>query len=284
MSRDVTLLDGGGPRGPRAALDLGSSRLRASVPAHEVLIDRPSSIAVSPTPAGRRPRGHDAARWTEQGRRYPIRHGIVTDVQGCTQLTRCALLDAAVVAPPGELLLAVPAAATAADRMRAVTAVRAAGGCPVSTVEAVLAAAIGAGRAVTDARPYLVMDIGAGVVEMAVVARWRLVRARSIRYLPTVSAGHPDPRLPQYVQEQLAVELRRMLTDLPPRVRVPARARGLLLTGGCAVLPSLPGRLAAQLAMGVHVAPDPARATIRGLARLCLAPAGVREAVARPAP
>ncbi|MFF5264362.1 rod shape-determining protein [Actinomadura viridis] len=274
------LLDGA--RGPRAALDLGSSRLRASVPAHEVLIDRPSSIAVSPAPADRRARGRDGARWTEQ-RRYPIRHGIVTDVQGCTQMTRCALLDAAVAAPPGELLLGVSAAATTADRRRAVTAVRAAGGCPVSTVEAVLAAAIGAGRAVTDARPYLVMDIGAGVVEMAVVAGWRLIRARSIRYLPAVSAGHAEPRLPQYVQEQLAVELRRMLTDLPPAVRRQARERGLLLTGGCAVLPSLPGRLAAQLAMGVHVAPDPARATIRGLARLCLAPAEVREAVAQPA-
>ncbi|WP_433225318.1 hypothetical protein [Actinomadura formosensis] len=32
------------PDGPRAALDLGSSRIRATLPALEVIVDRPSAV------------------------------------------------------------------------------------------------------------------------------------------------------------------------------------------------------------------------------------------------
>ncbi|GAA2104230.1 rod shape-determining protein [Actinomadura alba] len=77
-----------------------------------------------------------------------------------------------------------------------------------------------------------------------------------------------------------AGELQRILDDLPTRLRVQTRTQGLLLTGGGARLPSLHGWLTAQLAVTIHVAPDPARATIRGLARVCLTPAAVRTTVA----
>ncbi|WP_264159531.1 rod shape-determining protein [Actinomadura rudentiformis] len=252
------------------------------------MIDRPSSMSLSaPAPVRRARRRRDwpttrrgGAEGGRSARVHPIEHGVVTDAQRCAQLVGWTLAEAAVLSLPREILLAVPVAATRGDLRRAVSAVHAAADCPVRTVQAPLAAAIGAGRPVTDRCPHLVMDIGAGIVELAVIMRGRVSLARFVQYLPEHSPGHPGPRLPRYVCAQLAAELQQMLDDLPVRLRVQARAQGLALTGGGALLPSLPGWVTAQLAMTVHIAPDPAHATIRGLARICSAPAAVRTSLA----
>ncbi|WP_106400178.1 rod shape-determining protein [Actinocorallia populi] len=282
---------GGARRGPRAAVDLGSSRIRVSVPAREVLIDRPSSLPAAPGAGDeafggvrpRRKRGADRDAWVEgaapPGWVRPIRHGMVTDARDCARLTGGALREAAAPALK-EILLALPSAATDRDRRRAVTAVRAAADCPVRTMEAPLAAVMGAGRAFGDTSPRLVLDIGAGLAEMAVIVEGEVGHARSVQYLLERPPGSASPRLPRHVHGRLADELQQMLDGLPARLRSRVLSRGLLLTGGGALLPSLPGGLASRLAVDVRIAPDPARATIRGLARVCLAPESVRAVVA----
>ncbi|MER7545640.1 rod shape-determining protein [Spirillospora sp. NPDC127506] len=258
---------GGTRGGPRAALDLGSSRVRASVPALDVIIDRPSTIG-GPAPATGRRRARGAAR--------PIEHGMVADAGACTRLARLTLLEA----DPGlrlrQVLLAVPAAASGAQLGRAANAVRAAAGCPVRTMEAPLAAAIGAGIDIDDPRPRLILDIGAGIAETAVVMRGRVHSARSVRYVQDRQVGHNAPRLPEHVRERLAAGVHHLLADLPAPLRRTAREGGLLLTGGGARLPSLPGRLTAEMNLAVTIAPDPARATIRGLAHACRSPGAWR--------
>ncbi|GLW66438.1 hypothetical protein Arub01_46820 [Actinomadura rubrobrunea] len=264
--------------GPRAAIDLGSSRVRASVPAHEVMIDRPSAVHAL------RPRADEYADEYAGAdvppERHPIRHGMVVDLPGCARLARLTLADVCALPAPREVLLASPVGATDMDVRRAVAAVRAAAACPVRVLEAPLAAALGAGWAVTDPQPRLVADIGAGIVEMAVIIEGRLSHARSIQYVAERRPGPCEGGLPDHVRLQLVGELHQMVKDLPPRLRAQARPRGVLLTGGGALPPSLPGWLAARVGLSVTVAPDPARATIRGLARLCLAPAALRALVA----
>ncbi|GAA2725023.1 hypothetical protein GCM10010439_24080 [Actinocorallia aurantiaca] len=88
--RDGDVPGAGSRRGPYAAVDLGSSRIRVSVPAYKVMIDRPSSLPVEPDapapepegvrprrrPRWRPPRAARCARWrprwpprSERGRR-----------------------------------------------------------------------------------------------------------------------------------------------------------------------------------------------------------------------
>ncbi|MFB4310176.1 rod shape-determining protein [Actinomadura sp. GTD37] len=257
------------PDGPRAALDLGSSRIRASVPALDVIVDRPSAVGgplriPGEPPAGRR-RGRPAPA-------RPIEHGIVTDAAACARLARLTLLEA----DPGlrlrQVLLAVPAAASGPQLRRAADAVRAAAGRPVRTMEAPLAAAIGAGIDIADPRPRLILDIGAGIVEAAVVMRGRVHSARSVQYVPERQVGRGAPRLPAHVRERLAADVHHLLAGLPAPLRRPARDGGVLLTGGGARLPSLPGRLTAEMSLTITIAPDPARATIRGLGHACRSP------------
>ncbi|WP_433225320.1 rod shape-determining protein [Actinomadura formosensis] len=197
---------------------------------------------------------------------------MVTDAAACTRLARLTLLAAGAGVRPRQVLLAVPAAASGTQLGRAAGAVRAAAECPVRTMEAPLAAAIGAGIGVGDPRPRLVLDIGAGIVEAAVIMRGRVHCARAIQYVPERQAGHTLPRLPDYVRERLAANVHHLLADLPAPLRRTARDGGLLLTGGGARLPSLPGRLTAEMSLSITIAPDPARATIRGLAHACRSP------------
>ncbi|SFO77682.1 MreB/Mbl protein [Actinomadura madurae] len=248
---------------PSAGLDLGSSRVRAVLPALDMIIDRPATAAGRLQAAGGDVRTA-AAR--------PIEHGMVTDARACTRLTRLVLLEAGPGLALRQILLAVPSAASRVQLGRATGAVRAAAGCPVRTLEAPLAAAVGAGIGLGDPRPRLVVDIGAGIVETAVVIRGRVHSVRSIQYLPEHRPGHPLPRLPEHVRARLTACVRHLLDDLPAPLRRAARDVGLVLTGGGARLPSLPGRLTAEMGLTVTIARDPARATVRGLAHACRAP------------
>ncbi|MFC9970479.1 rod shape-determining protein [Spirillospora sp. NPDC127200] len=272
--------------GPRAALDLGTSRIRVGVPDHDLVIDRPSVLHSCPHGPAHGPAHHGPARHrlAHHGAcpdlDHPVRHGMVADTFGCARLTRRTLEEAALADPPREILLAVPVAAGAADVRRAVTAVRSAADCPVRTVEAPLAAALGAGRKITDLRPRLVLDIGAGISELALVTGGRVSRACSVQYTLERPAGHRGPRLPEHVRERLAAELQHMFDGLTSRQRAHVRAQGVLLTGGGALLPSLPGRLSHRTGLAVTVARDPARAILRGLGRLCLSPAVLATAPA----
>ena len=291
-SRGAGAPKNGSPYAPRVAVDLGSSRIRISLPDRRVLIDRPSSFPDEPegeaavSARALQRRRIDRNAWVDslpEGWVCPIQHGMVTDAGACARLTSQTLREAAVKLPPGEVLLALPSTAGDRDRQRAVSAMRAAADCAVRTMEAPLAAAIGAGHTIDDPEPRLVMDIGAGLAEMAVIEEGRVVRKRSVAYRLEQPPGSPTPRLPSRTHTRVVEELQRLLDDLPSRSRTAVRLRGMLLTGGGALLPSLPGSLVLPLSLNVRIAPDPARATIRGLARVCLAPAPVREAVTSPA-
>lgn len=262
------------PGAHAAALDLGSSRIRVTLPSRDVFVDRPSALgtaALGGAAPAARPSGRPF-RPARASRARPIEHGMVTDTGACTRLTRLTLLEADPDREMREVLLAVPSAAGGTQLHRAVTAVGAAAGRPVRTMEAPLAAAIGAGISPADPRPRLILDIGAGIVETAVIMRGRVHAARSIQYIPEQQAGHNLPRLPEHVRGQIASALRHQLTDLPVPLRRTARSGGLLLTGGGARLPSLPGRLTAEVGLTIAIARDPARATIRGLAHACRSP------------
>ncbi|WP_160147081.1 rod shape-determining protein [Thermomonospora echinospora] len=250
-------------------MDLGSSRVRASLPGLDVIVDLPSSVGA----AAGRPPSPDTVRVG------PIRYGAVTDVPGCIRLTRRTLREIDPMPELSEVLLGVPVAADRFQRHRAATAVQAATDCPVHTMQAPLAAAAGAGLDIADPRPRLVMDIGAGIIETVVIARARVLSARSIQYDPERVAGRPVPHLSEHLRERLAVTVHQVLGDLPSQQRVAARKGGLLLTGGGARMPSLPGRLTAEIGLTISVARDPSRATIRGLARICLSPAAWRQVV-----
>jgi rod shape-determining protein MreB len=67
---------------------------------------------------------------------------------------------------------------------------------------------------------------------------------------------------------RIAEEVRRMLTELAPEVAGDVYTRGLILTGGGALLEGLPEYLQIELGLNVRVADEPRFAIVRGLSQL----------------
>ncbi|MFD1938196.1 MULTISPECIES: rod shape-determining protein [Nonomuraea] len=234
-----------------AAVDLGTARIRAVALGHPVIIDQPASVT-----------SQDETRW-------PVRHGMVADTATCARLVRRALRPVMVDAerPLRRVLLGVPVSASPAERAAAAEAVHRAAGCPVAVVEEPLAAAVGCGLDVTDPRPQLLLDIGAGIIEVVVIRDAAVADAVALQV-----PAQTQPVLPLHVQDRVTAMTAELLARLPSEQRASARERGLLLTGGGACRPRLAARLCSRLGLTVSSAPEPAHATVRGLARLCLSP------------
>jgi rod shape-determining protein MreB len=246
-----------GAAGRPVALDLGTARTRTVAPGGVTVLDRPSCVPSQDDPA-------------EQV--WPIRHGMVSSMAACHRLARAVLNEAAGhagLAGRGleRVILGVPVAATDTERRAARAAVARAAGCPVVLVEEPLAAAIGCGVDVTDSRPRLLLDVGAGIVEAVVIRDAAVAEAGALQISARTRGG-----LPGHAVEAVIDLVAGLVRRLPPYLRPAARAGGLLLTGGGAMQQDLAARLCAGLRVSVHPATRPAHATIRGLARLCLMP------------
>jgi rod shape-determining protein MreB and related proteins len=85
------------------------------------------------------------------------------------------------------------------------------------------------------------------------------------------------------IVRRIAEEVRSMLTELAPEVAGDIFDRGVILTGGGALLEGLPQYLQKELGLGVRVADEPRFAIVRGLSQLFEEPLLLRR-VARTEP
>lgn len=256
------------PVGRGFALDLGTVRTRTLSWDGFAIADRLSAV----------PAGPSGACVSTAGLTWPIRRGMVTDPAACQRLVHAVLHDARQSGawPPERLLVGVPVTATPSDRRALRIAVLEATGCGVMLVDEPLAAALGAGLDVTDPRPCLLLDVGAGIVEAAVIRDGAIADAAALRL-----SAVPRPGLPADPVDGVVQMTAGLLGRVPYRLRPAARDNGLLLTGGGARQARLLHRLRAALRMPISTAPEPAHATIRGLMRLCEQPALAARITAR---
>ncbi|WP_165845684.1 rod shape-determining protein [Streptacidiphilus pinicola] len=169
------------------ALDLGTSRVRVWRPRQGVVFDEPSVVAYdlnrgvafafgenAQKMTGRTPPGMDTVS--------PIHAGAVTDFEAARVLARHAMDTAR----PGRFALrptvatAVPVESRGIHLKALDQAVLQAGAARTVTVPAPLAAAVGAGVEIDRESGSMVVDLGAGTVDMAVFAFGRIVSATSL--------------------------------------------------------------------------------------------------------
>lgn len=253
------------------AIDLGTARTRIQFPQRGLSVERLSVLA-SDGRGGPYLAGRDAWAW-QAGLRYapdaplrltwPLHAGMVTNTSACGRLVRLLLERAG--RTPGRrapVLLGVPIGASHRDRDAAVAAVAEATRGRVTTVEEPLAAAIGAGLDVYAPTPRLLIDIGAGVTEVAVVGAGRMLESRSLPrgandFAPSLGtpartlAEPPLPRSGADTLSRLVAEVRDALGALSPRQRTNVVGRGLVLSGGGALVPGLAARLSGALGAAV---------------------------------
>ncbi len=113
----------------------------------------------------------------------PVQDGVIADFTAARVLLRYLLTR--VCGRPKlfkpRVCLSVPSGATAVEKRAFVEAARAAGAGSALPVEGPLAAAIGAGLEVTGPKGHLVVDIGGGTTDAAVISMAGIVISESIR-------------------------------------------------------------------------------------------------------
>src|SRR6185503_10580249 len=96
--------------------------------------------------------------------------------------------------------------------------------------------------------------------------RGRDVQTGSPGYVNITAADVHSIAMP--IIRRIAQEVRTMLTELAPEVAGDVYNRGVILTGGGALMDGLPEYLQTELALSVRVADEPRFAIVRGLQQL----------------
>jgi rod shape-determining protein MreB len=127
---------------------------------------------------GRTPKGITVVR--------PIRDGSIVDIDLTSQMLKY-FIEKARRAPsifrPLDVVICVPSGSTGLERRALANAAQSAGASKVSFVLQSMAAAIGAGLAVTEPIAFMMLTIGGGVSESAIIS------LQGIAYVATIKSG-----------------------------------------------------------------------------------------------
>ena len=184
-------------------IDLGTVNTRISRRGTGIILAEPTMVARS---AGRIVAVGQAARQmagrTPPGIEviYPLKEGVIADAEAAT-----ALLTALVRRvrkghrwQPLRLVLSTPLDVTDVERRALHETGHRLGARAVHLIEEPLAAAIGAGLAVAEAAGSLVVDIGAGTSEAAVIALGGFAAHQAVR----IGGLHQDAAIVEYLRHQ----------------------------------------------------------------------------------
>ena len=169
------------------AIDLGTATTQVHVQGRGVVLDEPTLVAVD-TSTGRLvaagASAHEMLGRTPERvlTLRPLSDGVITDAEVTEQLLRHfveRVRPTRLVRP--RTVVCVPSGVTAVERRALEDAAMRCGARRVFVVEEAMAAAIGAGLPVDSAAASMVVDLGGGTTDVAVISLGGVVNARSLR-------------------------------------------------------------------------------------------------------
>lgn len=234
-------------RGEDIGIDLGTASVLIYVRGKGIVLKEPSVIAVAQDRREVKAVGAEAYRML--GRTpgniiavRPLKDGVIADY-GLTEKMLILFLKK-VLSPAARffkprVMVGVPSGVTDVERRAVVQAVAEAGASKVYLIEEPLAAAIGAGINVAEPTGSMVVDIGGGSTDIAVISLGGIVRSESLR----VAGNEMDQAIIRYIRqrhnlligertaEELKIQLGRAKV-LPEEEKEVAEIRGRdLITG-----------------------------------------------------
>ncbi len=313
------------------AIDLGTANSLVYCKGRGIVVSEPSIIAVNEKtgrveavggPAksmlGRNPGGIRLVR--------PMKDGVIADFE-YTEKMLSSFIKRAQQRPIGvrpRIVIGVPSEITQVERRAVRDSARAAKAAEVYLVEQSLMAAIGAGLPITEPTGSMVVDIGGGTTDVAVISMTGIVYSKAVR----VAGNRMDEAVRSYIKrkynlligertaEEIKInfgsavrgdeervleikgrdlvkgvpttvsitdeELREALADpvaaiidavrdtleqTPPELAADIMDRGIVLTGGGALLRGLDQRLREDTGLPVSVAEDPLTCVVMGTAQ-----------------
>src|SRR6476661_425390 len=169
------------------AIDLGTANTLVYAKGAGIVLNEPTVIALNVQTHDVLAMGHQA--WQMIGRTpgyiqavRPLRKGAITDFDVTQRMIRLLLARAGIskMNRP-RVVICVPSAITEVERRAVTEAARRAGAADAQLIEQPLAAAIGAGLPINEPLGSMVVDVGGGTSETAVISLGGVVALRAIR-------------------------------------------------------------------------------------------------------
>ncbi|MBD8069353.1 rod shape-determining protein [Bacillus sp. PS06] len=303
-------------------IDLGTANTLVFVKGRGIVVREPSVVALQTDTKNIVAVGNDAKNMI--GRTpgnvvalRPMKDGVIADYETTATMMKYYIRQAVkkgYFARKPYVMVCVPSGITAVEERAVIDATRQAGARDAYTIEEPFAAAIGANLPVWEPTGSMVVDIGGGTTEVAIISLGGIVTSQSIR----VAGDEMDDAIVQYIRktynlmigdrtsEAIKVEIgsagspegvdnmeirgRDLLTGLPKTIEITAEEisgalhdtvyaivdsvkntlektppelaadimdRGIVLTGGGALLRNLDKVISEETSMPVLIAEDP---------------------------
>src|SRR3954452_4158226 len=169
------------------AIDLGTANTVIYVRGRGIVLSEPSVVAIDQRSGEVHAVGADAQRMIGRtpasiSADRPLRHGVIADFDVCEAMLRQFIdkvLRSRFSRP--RLVMCAPSGITDVERRAVEEGARSAGAREVHLVEESLAAAIGSGLESAEPIGRMVVDVGGGTTEVAVISLGSIVVSRSLR-------------------------------------------------------------------------------------------------------
>ncbi len=193
----------------KIGIDLGTCNSLVFAPGKGIIINEPSVVAVSVLDNKILAIGKDAKEMT--GRTpdeimvyRPLKDGVIAEYRITEAILRYFIRKS-----PGikfikpDLMIGVPAGITSTEKRAVIEAGTSAGARGVYAVKEPILAAIGAGIPIASCSGHMVVDIGGGTTEIAVISLGGIVVARSLR----IAGDNMDFNISNYIKNKYNVAL-----------------------------------------------------------------------------
>lgn len=195
---------------PCIGIDLGTTNTLVTMKGKGIIISEPTVVAMKNNRKDILAVGEEARKMI--GRTpgnivavRPLKDGVIADYNITEMLLKYFIRKAS---PQGlvfmrspHVLICVPCGITEVERRAVEDAARAAGARDVALLEEPMAAAMGAGLDVHQAKGSMIVDIGGGTTEVAVISLGGIVESRSLR----VGGNHMDEAVAKYVKSRFGM-------------------------------------------------------------------------------
>src|SRR6056300_1524590 len=190
------------------AIDLGTANTLVYLKGKGVVVSEPSVVAVQKDSVGQRKVlavGTDAKNML--GRTpgsivaiRPMKDGVIADFDITEEMLRYFIRKIhnrkALVRP--RIVICVPSGITQVEKRAVKESAESAGAREIYLIEEPMAAAIGAGLPITEPTANMIVDIGGGTTEVAVISLAGIVYAKSVR----VAGDKMDESILQYIKRK----------------------------------------------------------------------------------
>lgn len=190
--------------GRKLGIDLGTANTLVYLPGRGVVLNEPSVVAVSEQDGKILAVGAEAkemiGRTPESIIAYrPMKDGVIADYKVTEVMLRYYMgkaLGKWNIWKP-EVMVSVPAGVTSTERRAVIEAAIKAGAKSAYVVKEPILAAIGAGIPIHEARGHMVVDIGGGTTDVAVISLGGIVASTSVK----VAGNKVDAAIADYIKK-----------------------------------------------------------------------------------